>query len=347
MNKFLERSSNNVSISNFFEEYTVGKYDMNPPYQRLSVWSSEKKAFFIDSILKNLPVPPVFLRQKINSETGKTSYEVIDGKQRLTSIVEFIDDMFATADESEDPFHDEELAGKLFSELEGEKLSIYKKLFWRYQIPVEYIDSEDPVVIDRIFDRLNRNGEPLTGQELRHSSYYNSKLLKLCYSLSKNLFWSERLKTTDKARMEDIEFISELIFSLLENSEISAISNELDEYYAKYSKDGDVDWVSVETSFYTITTFMEGLMLDYDRLRISGVSHLYGLWCFSMVCIEKDIQVENIAPRLLEFFELSLKRDYSNPASVEYKRSMSNATKLKWQRTKRKNALVGYSGIVI
>ncbi|WP_421143114.1 DUF262 domain-containing protein [Aeromonas dhakensis] len=342
MTKQLERSSNNVSISNFYEEYCVGKYNMNPPYQRLSVWSVEKKAFFIDSILKNLPIPPVFLRQKIDDTTGKTSYEVIDGKQRLTSIIEFIEDQFSTTDEGEDPFHDEELAGKLFSELNDEKMSQYKKLFWRYQIPVEYIDSDDPIVIDRIFDRLNRNGEPLNGQELRHSNYYDSTLLKLAYHLSKNPFWMERLKTTDKARMEDVEFISELIFAVIEKAELTATDKDLDQYYEKYTKDSNIDWMHVERRFIEITSFMSSLNLDYEEYKIYGVSHLYGIWCFSMSCIENEVDATVVSPKLIEFFTMIKNRDYEHPIVQEYKQSMSNRTKFKGQRSKRRKALVDY-----
>lgn len=347
MTKLLERSSNNISISNFYEEYAVGKYDMNPPYQRLSVWSTEKKAFFIDSILKNLPIPPIFLRQKIDDKTGKTRYEVIDGKQRLSSIIEFIEGPLATADEADDPFHDEDLAGKCFSELEGEKLGQYKKLFWRYQIPVEYIDSGDPIVIDRIFDRLNRNGEPLTGQELRHSNYYSSHLLQLCYRLSKHPFWSNRLVTTDKARMEDVAFISELVFVLLEKTELTATDEVLDMYYAKYAlaTDTDINWKQLEVQFELLTNFIIDLGLDYENLKISGVSHLYGLWCFAFACIAKNIQPQSVADKLRKFFELARQRDYSNPASNDYKQSMSNRTKFKGQRTKRKNALIAFCGI--
>lgn len=345
MTKLLERSSNNISISNFFEEYSVGKYEMNPPYQRLSVWSQEKKAFFIDSILKNLPIPPVFLRQKIDDNTGKTRYEVIDGKQRLTSIVEFIEGLLATADEADDPFHDEDLAGKYFSELEGEKLGQYKKLFWRYQIPVEYIDSGDPIVIDRIFDRLNRNGEPLTGQELRHSNYYNSPLLKLCYQLSKHQFWSDRLVNTDKSRMEDVAFISELVFVLLEKTELTATDEELDIYYAKYAFAKEIDWKQLEEQFELLTSFIIDLGLDFENLKISGVSHLYGLWCFAFACINQVIRPQAVADKLRKFFELARQRDYSNPASNDYKLSMSNRTKFKGQRTKRKKALMDFCEI--
>ncbi|RQM58455.1 DUF262 domain-containing protein [Aeromonas enteropelogenes] len=342
MTKQLERASNNVSISNFYEEYCVGKYNMNPPYQRLSVWSTEKKAFFIDSILKNLPIPPVFLRQKIDDNTGKTSYEVIDGKQRLTSIVEFIEDDFATTDEGEDPFHDEELAGKLFSELNNERMSHYKKLFWRYQIPVEYIDSDDPIVIDRIFDRLNRNGEPLNGQELRHSNYYDSELLKLAYHLSKLPFWADRLKTTDKARMEDVEFISELIFALIEKTELTATDKDLDQYYDKFSKSTEINWKLVENDFLRTTDFMSSLNLDYEEYKIYGVSHLYGIWCFSMSCLNNGIGVEKVSSKLIDFFTMIKERNYSHPIVQEYKQSMSNRTKFKGQRSKRRKALVDY-----
>lgn len=342
MNKLLERASNNVSISNFYEEHSVGKYNMNPPYQRLSVWSPEKKAFFIDSILKNLPIPPVFLRQKIDDNTGKTSYDVIDGKQRLTSIVEFIEDGFATSDEADDPFHDDELAGKLFSELEDDRLANYKKMFWRYQIPVEYIDSDDPVVIDRIFDRLNRNGEPLNGQELRHSNYYDTELLQNAYHLSKHSFWSKRLETTDKARMEDVEFISELIFSLIEKTELTATDNDLDSYYEKYARNIKISWKDVMREFLLTTDFMESLGLQYETYKIYGVSHLYGIWCFSMHCVSNQIPAAAVAPKLLEFFTQIKDRNYTHPIVFEYKQSMSNRTKFKGQRSKRRKALVEY-----
>ncbi|NED65190.1 DUF262 domain-containing protein [Streptomyces sp. SID10244] len=345
MMKHLGRSSNSVSISNFFEEYTVGKYNMNPPYQRLSVWSEEKKAFFIDSILKNLPIPPVFLRQKIDDVSGKTSYEVIDGKQRLTSLVEFIEGGFATTDEADDIFHDPDLAGKFFAELDRGRLSEYKKMFWRYQIPVEYIDSDDSATIDGIFDRLNRNGEPLNGQELRHSNFYSSPLLNLAYEKSRGAFWEKRLDATDKARMEDVEFISELIFSLIEGAELTATDSDLDQYYAKYARSGHVDWAALGDKFDAVTKFMSELGLDYEGYKISGVSHLYGIWCFSMACVSRGIKAVDVAAKLVAFFSMIRDRNYQQPAAQEYKQSMSNRTKFKGQRTKRKLALLSYCGL--
>lgn len=45
-------------------------------------------------------------------------------------------------------------------------------------MPIEYIDTEDERIIDSIFDRLNRNGERLNGQELRNAKYHDTDFYK-------------------------------------------------------------------------------------------------------------------------------------------------------------------------
>jgi hypothetical protein len=169
--------------------------------------------------------------------------------------------------------------------------------------------------------------------------------LELCYQLSKSPFWSGRLQTTDKARMEDVAFISELVFVLLEKTELTATDEELDTYYAKYALADNIDWKQLGLQFELLTNFIIDLGLDYEYLRISGVSHLYGLWCFAFSCLEMKIKPQTVADNLIKFFELARQRDYSNPASNDYKQSMSNRTKFKGQRTKRKNALLAFCGL--
>src|ERR1043166_2852261 len=64
--------------------------NLRPEYQRRIVWSNKKKSLFIESLLMNIPVPPVFLY-----EYDLSRYEVIDGQQRLNTIVEFYEDRLA------------------------------------------------------------------------------------------------------------------------------------------------------------------------------------------------------------------------------------------------------------
>ena len=140
-------------------------------------------------------------------------------------------------------------------------------------------------MIDNIFDRLNRNGEPLEGQELRKSTYHGTKLIEVVEKLANHHFWKKRLEHTDVNRMEDYEFLSELIFQLLEGEPLHANQNELDLLYERYSK-ATLNWTEIETNFLKVTNFLANLDLNYDKYRISGVSHLYGLWCFANECIK-------------------------------------------------------------
>ena len=78
MSDVLIRNSNSITISEFFEQYQLGKFNMTPKYQRKSVWTEEKKSFLMDSILRNFPMPPIFLRKNVDLKTGKTSFDVID-----------------------------------------------------------------------------------------------------------------------------------------------------------------------------------------------------------------------------------------------------------------------------
>ena len=172
MAKLFERKSTSLTISEFYDHYTSNKYRFNVTYQRKSgVWSEDKKSFLIDSILKNYPVPAIFLRPCVDNDTGKTVYDVVDGKQRLEAIVDFIENKIAlTTYFAEDDFIDDanletasEIAGLTFAEIKKQNKSCpdYIKQFWTYALNIEYLYEQKEDLVATVFDRLNRNGEPL------------------------------------------------------------------------------------------------------------------------------------------------------------------------------------------
>jgi hypothetical protein len=348
----LKRDSNNITISEFYENEILNKYNYDPNYQRKGdVWSTEKKAFLIDSILKNYPIPPIFLHSETNSLTGKTIYHVIDGKQRLSAIIKFInDELYLPESFGDDNYGTAKLNGLKFSEIDPE--SPYKKNFWKYRIPIEYVDSEDEDVINRIFDRLNRNGEPLNKQELRNARYSQTDLMKMIRNLNNIQFWQTRLKNVvEVSRMEDEEFISELLFTMLEEI-IDAKPETLDSLYTKWvdSFQGDDNAIkSTKREFKKITTFLESLDINYNEHKVQGVSHLYGLWGFSISCIKKSINPKDVKDLLDQFFRIlrdnSLETKSKDQNIAQYKDSMSYNTKSKGQRIKRINSLLNYCGI--
>lgn len=345
---FLDRQTNSITVASFWEGFLLEKYNLDPKYQRKSIWDDEKQSFFIDSIFKNFPIPPIFLHQGIDDRTGRTSFDVIDGKQRLISIKRFIENEIPVSCElNEDPFRDEKIDGKFFKDLGTKELLPYKQNFWRYNIPVEYIDASKQNVVEAIFDRLNRNGEPLKKQELRNAQYHSTVLLSTIEKLSKLPPFNKRFSEEMYNRMENMEFISELLFLALEDGIFDAKQEVLDKFYKEYSKDDRLgELKSIIPLFEKSTLFMNSLNLDYSAFRISGVSHLYGIWCFSWHCVKHEIDnKEEIKKKLNAFFKKLSKKTPSNKNIEEYKNTLSSNTKSKSQRERRMECLLKVCGI--
>lgn len=340
----LSRESTKITISEFFERHQLKKYNFDPDYQRRGdVWDDEKQAFLIDSILKNYPMPPIFLHQEINTITGETMYNVIDGKQRLNAILKFIDNKIELPQDYDvGAFGDARLNGAKFGDLKNE-LQEFKMQFWRYILSVEYIENGEIDIINNVFDRLNRNGEPLEPQELRKAKYYDTIFLKTIEDLAKIVDW-KKLGKVKINRMQDIEFISELVFLLLENEPMDASRREyIDDYYTKWSKNFENQKaVEIKKYFELCINFIESCDIDFDKHKIKGVSHFYALFGFAKKCIDNHIEAKSISKKLNEFY-IILRNTSDLPKNVlEYKESMQSNTRSKGQRIHRIDALVNF-----
>jgi Protein of unknown function DUF262 len=339
--KKLQRSATTVSISVFHENNQLLKYNFEPPYQRRSVWTDEKQSYFIDSILRNFPIPPIFLHRKIDSGTGKTTFDVIDGKQRLTAIARFINNEIPAANEYGPAEEPNALEGAYFNDLiENESLAEFRSAFWKYDLSVEYIDPTDIGLIEDVFDRLNRNGEPLKGQELRNAQYHSSTLLKAVDELLAQPYLKERLVVTDLARMEDKEFASECLLTILIGQVIGSNQTTLDKLYEEHKA---VDFTEAVKLSTTICGDLESLNLDYQGRRIGGVSHLYGLWTLAMVLRSHGKSAADYKNQIYEFY-LHLRDPAKDDIRDEYKKSMNSRTKERFMRVKRLNALLSACG---
>lgn len=343
-NSKLNRESTKITISEFYERYALGKYNFDPDYQRRGdVWSDDKQSFLIDSILKNYPMPPIFLHQIIDSSTGATIYNVIDGKQRLSAILAFISNKIETpSDYDVGAFGDSRLNGKKFDDLKDD-LSEYKMQFWRYTLSIEYIETVDDDIINNVFDRLNRNGEPLEPQELRNAKYHQTKLLQLVQCLSKKINWKNIGKIKFN-RMQDDEFVSELLFFLLEGNPMDASKREnIDEYYEKWSHDlSDSKANEVTDTFSSVINYIESLKIDYLKYKINGVSHFYALFGLAYHCTINHINSINVSHKLDNFY-CELREARKCHVEVEtYRATMQSSTRSKYQRDRRITALITF-----
>ena len=78
------------TISDFAEWELSKQLELTPRFQRRSVWPDRAKSYFIDTVLRGLPCPPLFIRASIDAETFRSVREVVDGQQRLRTVLGYI-----------------------------------------------------------------------------------------------------------------------------------------------------------------------------------------------------------------------------------------------------------------
>src|SRR5690242_17497674 len=77
-------------ISDILEWEVSKKLVLTPKFQRRSVWIPKAKSFLIDTILRGMPIPPIFIRLRVDPIRQRSIREVIDGQQRLKTVLDFV-----------------------------------------------------------------------------------------------------------------------------------------------------------------------------------------------------------------------------------------------------------------
>lgn len=143
-----------------------------PDYQRdAEQWDDRKESLFIESLLNNLTTPALFFLDDPDTNTS----EVIDGQQRLNTILKYAKDQFSlSADDDINYLSPQSVhySGKKFSEIPQR----YQNIFWRYPLTIIYLPPRLDIGTKlEIFRRINEGGTPLTAQDIRLSYYSGSK----------------------------------------------------------------------------------------------------------------------------------------------------------------------------
>jgi hypothetical protein len=217
--------SRTYSINDFRDWHDRKELELQPKFQRRSVWSDKARSYLMDSIIRGKPIPKIFIRQDINPKTKKTIREVVDGQQRLRTVFGFLQDGFKMS-----KAHSAEFGGKFYSELPEEVQTAILK----YELSVDLLlDAPDKEVLD-IFARLNSYAVKLNPQELRNARFFG-EFKTLAYSLSLEYisFWTDnRIFTYPQVlRMDEAELTSDLLIALLDGIKSR---KAIDIYYRKH-----------------------------------------------------------------------------------------------------------------
>lgn len=295
----MNRRPTTQDISWFLDLRKNNQIELNPSYQRRSVWTRKDKQYFLDTIFRSYPCPAIFLHKQIFPD-GKQIYNVVDGKQRLETIFSFIDGKISIPKE----FGDSKLNGKKWAGLNTDD----RQHFWNYVLPVEFINLSDGQVINEAFDRLNRNSWKLKEQELRHSQF-SGWFISLVEKESEEKFWKDiGVATIARAkRMQDVQFISELFLISLEKKMMGFDQETLSNSYAAYDDLSETDLKDSEEKIreeIENTKQFLSLMEKTNKCiseSTSALQNLYTLWAYIVLKKPSSKSAKSLAPKYSKF----------------------------------------------
>lgn len=329
------------SLSNLIGKRVI---DLAPKYQRRFRWDDIRKSRLIESFLMNVPVPPIFLNE---DDFGK--YSVIDGKQRLSSIHDFI-------------------TGKLA--LKG--LLVFKDLndLNFFDLPIEFQNSlkiratiraiiilkqSDKDIKYEVFQRLNTGGVKLNAQEIRNSAFpglFNDKILGLSEdkSFHKMLGIKSKTKSRIYQEMKDAELVLRF-FALKDNFKEygGGLKNILDNYLDtnQYMNEDEVLELEKEfketleivlTVFGTEGSFRRWIPKSYKwKQQISAP--IYDTQMFALYGKDKNEIIKN-KENILEDFKKLFDKDATFIESIES--STASPVRFQYRITKLEEILSKY-----
>lgn len=202
--------------------------NLSPWYQRRSVWTAPQKAYLINTLFEQKPVPTLYFRHALDLELDKSIREVVDGQQRIRSIIEYVSDGFAAR-------HPEHPKKVTYSKL----TTAQKGAFRTTQLSGGWLlGATDPDVIE-VFGRLNSVSKSLNSAEKRNSNFSGDfKQFCLREASARVSMWRDLgvFSASSIARMQEVEFVSDLVLNLLKGlSDYSGA--KLDKLYAEHEDD--------------------------------------------------------------------------------------------------------------
>ena len=209
-------------VSDFLSWQRAGTLSLSPNFQRRHVWKRGAKSYLIDTIVRGLPIPILFVRDRYaDLDDFEPIREVVDGQQRIRTLISYIAPrLLEDLDENRDLFtvlrsHNRELAGKKFEQL-SEKIK-GRILDYQFSVHVLPPGTDDREVL-QIFARMNSTGTRLNAQELRNAEFFGEFKTSMYETAFKHLHrWRawEVFTEDNISRMEEVELTSEFAIYML------------------------------------------------------------------------------------------------------------------------------------
>lgn len=284
-----------------------GKINFDHIVQRSYVWERSRKSALIESMIIGYPIPPVFAK-RVDEGTGKRGsniYHIMDGKQRLSTIKEYLNDEFALTTLEPVSFMDDEIGEECTANISDKKFSELPEALQNFlntvTINVTYFDNLTKEEERELFKRLNA-GKPLSTK---------SRLLASCKDIEGLLdIGSHKLfdeMMTDKARANKNQVALVMKVWCMMNQEINDVCFESKTFNPLLEKTeiSETEKLAMIEVFNLIVDTHEALIGRKEKKvakKLYTETHMVSLIPYFKKAVEDGIVSEMMADWLVEFF---------------------------------------------
>lgn len=348
----MNHKSTSQSISWFQTQYREGRLELRPPFQRKPVWTEKQRSALIESALLDIPIPEVYVQVTVDQD-GEQQFAVVDGQQRLRTILQFVGIEREEDREGEDNNNfaldalpqTSPMKGKSFADIVGPA----RTSFYQYEICVRMMYTDKVRDVEDVFKRLNKFTMPLKAQELRNATFHGA-FARLSEELADDEYWAVNRIVTPSAirRMSDIEMMSDLLIGLLHGPQ-GGSAKAINSYYETYEQHEEAfpDQTRVRILFGRTKDLVARLFVDISGTRWGNRADFYSLFV-AMAAVLQDSSIprtheKGLRDELLKFGDaVSAKLKTGNrtgPAGV-YTAAIEKGSNDKARRLDRHEVLV-------
>lgn len=290
--KQIPSSPSNKKISDLYGMINRKELILQPEFQRKLVWSNEHKEAFIDTILQGMPFPEIYIAQTgVDLETMQTQQVVVDGQQRLSTIVAYIENS--------------DFCRKIrkFQDLSDEE----KREFLGYDVVVRDLKDASSDTIKEVFRRINLTKYSLEQIEIDNAIYdgeFISAGKEVLNSIDAEAFeiFSER----ELSRMADLNYVLLLMSTIVEGGYFSS-TKQMEEYIVKYNDEFPHKSQLIELCVKTFQMIRD-LELDRNSMWFRK-SNFFTLFIELSTAVSPDM---NSLPQRLSSFEEEVMAEKDN-----------------------------------
>ncbi len=274
-------STGSVSISSLINDIRQERLILQPEFQRNLVWNDKHKESFIDTILKGYPFPEIYIAQSgVNLETLTTQQVVVDGQQRLSTIMKYVSDELIC--KSIPKFQDLQ---------EQDKID-----FLGYGVSVINLGNASSETIKEVFRRINQTKYSLNPIEIQNA-FYDGEFITTAKEILDHFDVNALpvFSETDITRMVDLNFIL-LLMTTYEEGGYFGGNNQTENYIINYNDEYD-NKDAIKEKFCRVLQSIVDLNLPDDSMWFRK-SNFFTL--FNEI-VRLDTIPENLRDRLITF----------------------------------------------